>query len=74
MYGCPFGFLASCGPTMPIPAGTWLCFPFAKTVRAACQWKSRRKFDWQLMPSTSWPAAVVAVPARGAVLGTGTPS
>ena len=37
-------------------------------------WNSVCSSVWQLMPSTGWPDATVAVLASGAAAGTGTPS
>src|SRR6266542_532439 len=48
--------------------------PFTKMVRWAWMWKMLCSLAWQLIPSTSWPVASVAMLASGAALGTGTPS
>src|SRR5215470_13745172 len=59
-------------PGIPIAAGTWRGAPFTKRVRCAWMWKRVCSLVWQLMPSTGWPLALVAAPASGAALGTGT--
>jgi hypothetical protein len=59
---------------MPMPAGTCRAEPFTKMVRCAWMWNSVCSLIWQLIPSTGWPAAAVAVLASGAAAGTGTPS
>ena len=37
-------------------------------------WNSVCSLAWQLIPSTGWPVATVAVLASGAAAGIGTPS
>src|SRR6266498_82897 len=59
---------------IPMSAGTWRADPFTKMVRWAWMWKMLCSLAWQLIPSTSWPVASVAMLASGAALGTGTPS
>ena len=55
-------------------AGIWRAEPFTKTVRCAWMWNSVCSLVWQLIPSTGWPVATVAVLASAGPAGTGTPS
>src|SRR6516162_11611485 len=70
----PCGLCVACAPGMPMPAGTCRAAPFTKMVRCAWMWNTVCSLVWQLIPSTGWPVAPVAVLASAGPAGTGTPS
>src|SRR5712691_10579105 len=69
----PCGVLWARAPGIPMAAGTWRGDPFTKMVRCAWMWKMVCSLDWHPIPSTLLPVAPVAVLARGAAVGIGTP-
>src|SRR6266852_6934115 len=69
----PFAVDWAFAPGMPMAAGICRAAPFTKMVRWAWMWKRVCSPAWQLIPSTAWPVAEVAVPASAAPAGTGTP-
>src|SRR5271169_1025864 len=70
----PCGVFVACAPGMPMPAGICRAEPLTKTGRCAWMWNTVCSLVWQLIPSTGWPVATVAVLASGAPAGIGTPS
>src|SRR5580693_6959083 len=70
----PCGVFVACAPGMPMAAGICRAEPFTNTVRCAWMWNTVCSAVWQLIPSTAWPVATVAVPASGPAVGIGTPS
>src|SRR5215472_12672674 len=68
----PAAVFCAPGFGMPIAAGTWRGAPFTKIVRCAWMWKSVCSLLLQLIPSTFWPVAAVAMPASADAFGTGT--